>query len=157
MKAKKTAILKYTKAKSCHRIIYVIWKINLKENLEFNVEINVGVVCFNRYRLPNPLNSCIGGIVASRTKNVQFLPNILHDFSRANNNGYAVATCFPAVAKHTFFTFSRDGIFYFYQKCISNIIDGQVCLVRVQMDNFHLFLHTQADNQQTSVCMMSKR
>jgi hypothetical protein len=36
-------------------------------------------------------------------------------------------------------------------------VDGQVCLVCLQMDNFCLFLCQQTDKPQTSICMMSKR
>jgi hypothetical protein len=41
--------------------------------------------------------------------------------------------------------------------CMVICIDGQVRLVRLQMDNFRLILCQQTDKQQTSVCTMSKR
>ncbi len=41
--------------------------------------------------------------------------------------------------------------------CMVRFIDGQVRLVRLQMDNFRLILCQQTDKQQTSVCTMSKR
>jgi hypothetical protein len=36
-------------------------------------------------------------------------------------------------------------------------IDGQVRLVRLQTDNFRLFLRKQTDKRQNSVCKISKR